>query len=120
MNEVYDKPPSVVKVKVQHFINNKASQLTFFVRAFWEQRIPYSELDLYFWDTLEEWAQVKNHPDEPYSQKERVFWHLLHQLHYWPEQKLLKDPYLVSELTTCIEYLEGEGQYPLDCVGIRP
>lgn len=107
-------------VKVQGFINSKARQLTFYVRGFWQQTIPYSEVDLYFWDTLEEWNQVERNPDEPYSQKERVFWHLLHQMHYWPEQKLLQDPYLRDELNTCIDYLEGEGEYPLDCVGIRP
>lgn len=105
---------------VQTFINAKASQLPFFVRAFWDERIPYAEIDLYFWDTLEEWTQVNPRENEPYSQKERVFWHLLHQLHFWSEQKLMKDPFLRGELTTCLEYLEGEGQYPLDCVGIRP
>lgn len=107
-------------VRVQSFIDNKANQIPYFVRGFWERRIPYSEVDLYFWDTLEEWSQVNRREEEPYSQKERVFWHLLHQLHYWPEQKLLKDPYLISELSACLDYLEGEGQYPLDCIGIRP
>lgn len=107
-------------MRVKNFINLKASQLAYFVRAFWEQRIPYTELDLYFWDTLEEWMQVKPNPDSPYSQKERVFWHVLHQTHYWPAQKLLTDPFLRGELETCLDYLEGEGQYPLDCIGIRP
>lgn len=105
---------------IKHFIDLKAKQLAYFVRGFWSEKIPYAEVDLYFWDTLEEWAQIKSDDSEPYSQKERVFWHLLHQLHYWSEQKLLQDPYLRSELTTCLEYLEGEGQYPLDCIGIRP
>ena len=108
------------KVNINNFIDNKAKQLTYFVRGYWDLRIPYREIDLYFWDTMEEWTQVKAANDEPYSQKERVFWHLLHQLHFWPEQKLLKDPYLHSELIGCVEYLEGEGNYPLDCVGIRP
>ncbi|MCV2884462.1 hypothetical protein OE749_07125 [Aestuariibacter sp. AA17] len=107
-------------MNVQSFIKRKSKQLPFYVRGFWEQRIPYTEVDLYFWDTMEEWAQVIDKEHEPYSQKERVFWHLLHQLHYWPEQKLLNDPYLKDELTTCIDYLEGEGEYPLDCIGIRP
>ncbi|GAA6182844.1 MULTISPECIES: hypothetical protein [Alteromonadaceae] len=107
-------------MNIENFINNKAGQLAFFVRGYWSYKIPYIELDLYFWDTLEEWAHVKKRVDEPYSQKERVFWHLLHQLNYWPEQKLLHDQYLRSELETCLNYLEGEGQYPLDCIGIRP
>ncbi|MDF2179002.1 hypothetical protein P2G88_12145 [Aliiglaciecola sp. CAU 1673] len=105
---------------VQSFINRKAKQLAFFVRAFWEQKIPYREMDLYFWDTMEEWNQLAARHDEPFSQKERVFWHLLHQVHFWPESHLREDPYLRTELTTCLEYLEGDGQYPLDCVGVRP
>jgi hypothetical protein len=107
-------------VKLQHFIDEKSKQLAFFIRGFWEYRIPHREIELYFWDTLEEWTQVKSSDQEPYSQKERVFWHLLHQFHFWPEQKLISDPYLRSELATCLDYLEGAGQYPLDCVGIRP
>ena len=107
-------------MKVQTFINNKAKQITYYIRGFWEETIPYRELDLFFWDTMEEWSQVERTEDEPYSQKERVFWHLLHQLHYWPEQKLMRDPYLRGELSTCLDYLEGEGRYPLDCIGIRP
>lgn len=105
---------------VQSFIESKAKQLAFYVRGLWAKRIPYTEVELFFWDTLEEWAQVKASETEPYSQKERVFWHLLHQLHFWSEQKLVNDEYLRSELLTCLEYLEGDGQYPLDCIGIRP
>lgn len=107
-------------MRVVDFINSKAPQLAYYVRAFWARRIPYAEVDLYFWDTLEEWNHVTSKNNEPYSQKERVFWHLLHQLHFWSESKLLKDPYLRSELSTCLDYLEDGGQYPLDCVGIRP
>lgn len=107
-------------LSVNDFINAKAKQLSYFLRAFWLHQIPYREIDLYFWDTLEEWTAVKRIKDQPYTQKERVFWHLLHQLHFWPEQKLLQDPYLKTELSTCLDFLEGEGCCPLDCVGIRP
>ena len=105
---------------IEHFIDNKAPQLAYFVRAFWDGRIPYKEVDLHFWDTMEEWTQIEAASHEPASQKERVFWHLLHQLHFWDEQKLLKDPYLHSELKVCVEYLEGSSQVPFDCVGVRP
>nr|WP_241264241.1 hypothetical protein [Bowmanella dokdonensis] len=94
--------------------------MAFFVRAFWDRKIPYREVDLYFWDTMEEWTQVQDRNTQPCTQKERVFWHMLHQLHFWPEHKLLEDPYLRSELKTCLEYLEGDGHCPLDCVGVRP
>ncbi len=69
---------------------------------------------------MEEWNHIKFDASAPYSHKERVFWHLLHQIHFWPEAKLLTDKYLRSELETCMGYLEGEGQIPLDCVGVRP
>ncbi|AWL11048.1 hypothetical protein HMF8227_00552 [Saliniradius amylolyticus] len=105
---------------VQQFIGNKSKQLSYYLRAFWAGRIPHQEIELYFWDVLEEWTQVTNSTTEPCSQRERVFWHLLHQMHFWPEQKLRNDVYLRSELETCMTYLEGEGECPLDCIGIRP
>ena len=107
-------------MNIQEFIDAKSSQLTYFLRAFWNESIPYSEINLFFWDTLEEWIQVRPDDEVPYTQKERVFWHLLHQLHYWPEHKVKSDTYLRGELNTCLEYLEGGDEYPLDCVGIRP
>lgn len=82
--------------------------------------MPHQELDLFFWDTLEEWTQVKHTQTEPYSQKERVFWHVLHQIHFWDDSKLMADPFLRGELCTCLDYLEGQGFCPLDCIGIRP
>lgn len=107
-------------MKVEPFIKHKAQQLCFYLRAFWEGELPFSELELFFWDTLEEWAQVEYSLEHPYSQRERVFWHLLHQTHYWPEEKLKYDNYLVEELTNCTLYLEGKGFCPFDCIGIRP
>ena len=107
---------------VKQFISQKTPQLTFYLKGLWNRTIPYNEVDLFFWDTLEEWTIVKMGPDEPYTQKERVFWHLMHQIHYWPEHKLLHDKYLREELDTCIHFLEDktETYLPLDCVGIRP
>jgi len=105
---------------VQNFIDKKSKQLAYFVRGFWAGKIPYSEVDLFFWDTMEEWEPIKSDESDPYSQKEIVFWHLLHQLHFWSEKKLHQDTYLRTELDTCLDYLEGEGRYPLDCIGIRP
>lgn len=105
---------------VDSFINTKAAQLAYYVRAFWDNRIPYSEVNLYFWDIMEEWVKIGTNTNEPSSQKERVFWHLLHQLHFWSEKKLRFDPFLRSELLTCVEFLEGAQVLPLDCIGIRP
>ena len=105
---------------IDSFINSKAAQLAYYVRAFWDRRIHYNEVNLYFWDTFEEWSQLPVVTHEPSSQKERVFWHLLHQLHSWSEHLLLLDPYLRSELLACVEFLEGSNTRPLNCVGVRP
>jgi hypothetical protein len=106
-------------VQIASFIDQKAKQLAFYLSAFWRGELSHAELQLFFWDTLEEWAQVEDRT-EPYSQKERVFWHVLHQLHYWPEPKLAHDTILHDELSNCLHYLEGRGLCPFDCVGIRP
>jgi len=107
-------------VNVQEFVDSKAKQLCFYLRAFWQNELPIDELELFFWDCMEEWGQIDYTLTQPYTQKERVFWHLLHQVHYWGEEKLKHDQYLVDELTNCTKYLEGAGRCPLDCVGIRP
>lgn len=107
-------------MKVKAFINQKARQLCYYLRAFWQGDLPFQELELFFWDTMEEWGQVSYRLNQPYSQKERVFWHLLHQMHFWHEDKLMYDNYLVEELANCMLYLEGKGLCPFDCVGIRP
>lgn len=108
-------------VIIRKFINQKAPQLAYFLRGFWQGKIPYRELDLFFWDTMEEWAQINVVPDHPYSQQERVFWHLLHQMHFWPADTLLNERHLREELVVCIDFLLEEGAYcPLDCVGVRP
>jgi hypothetical protein len=107
-------------VNVQNFVDNKAKQLCFYLRAFWQGELPIEEIELFFWDSMEEWGQVECTLTQPYTQKERVFWHLLHQVHYWNEDKLTKDQFLVDELTNCVNFLEGLGHCPLDCVGIRP
>lgn len=54
------------------------------------------------WDSMEEWGQIEYTFTQPYTPKERVFWHLLHQVHYWPEDKLAHDTYLIEELTNCV------------------
>jgi hypothetical protein len=107
---------------VQKFIENKTKQLAYFVRAYLDQKIIYAELDLFFWDTMEEWAQIKQGKHLPYGRNENVFWHLMHQIHYWPQHILLNDLCLRGELESCIDALLGAGQYPFpkDCIGIRP
>ncbi|WP_408609409.1 hypothetical protein [Alteromonas pelagimontana] len=105
---------------VTSFIDTKSKQLCYYLHAFWDEKLAFREIEIFFWDTLEEWSQVEYNLTLPYTQQERVFWHLLHQLHYWPEEKLRSDTFLVEELTNCISFLEGKGICPFDCIGIRP
>jgi len=107
-------------VTVQYFVDSKAKQLCFYLKAFWLGELPLEELELFFWDSMEEWGQIDYTLTQPYTPKERVFWHLLHQAHFWSEEKLKYDQYLVEELSNCVAFLEGKGMRPFDCVGIRP
>lgn len=113
---------SLLVSTVSHFVQNKSKQLAYYVRHFLQLKMPYSELDLFFWDTMEEWAHVEKGKHLPYEKTEQVFWHVLHQIHYWPALTLIEDPYLRGELETCLDCLESGGNYPLplDCIGIRP
>lgn len=107
---------------VQKFVDRKAKQLAYYVKAYLQHKINYVEVDLFFWDTMEEWAHIKRGRQLPYASNERVFWHLMHQIHFWPQDSLRHDAYLRGELETCIEFLQGSGNYffPLECIGIRP
>lgn len=107
-------------MKLAPFIDSKGKQLCYYLRAFWSGVIPHDELDLFFWDTLEEWSLIKNTVSSPYTQRERVFWHILHQVHYWSEEQLKRDTYLRDELENCLQFIEGKGFCPFDCIGIRP
>jgi len=107
---------------VRKFVDEKAKQLAYFVSAYLDHQIPFNELDLFFWDTMEEWAQIKQGKQLPYAKNEKVFWHLMHQIHFWPQHALLTDTYLRGELETCVDFLQGGGTYPfpISCIGIRP
>ncbi|MBC3766258.1 hypothetical protein H8B19_10225 [Neptunicella marina] len=105
---------------IRNFINDRAGQLAYYVRAFWDFRIPYSELELYFWDVLEEWLNIDSNPSSPYSNKERVFWFVLHQTQDCKASELLSNPEIRAELEVCLASLEGNCPVPLDYVGIRP
>ncbi|MEO3876967.1 hypothetical protein [Rheinheimera fenheensis] len=102
------------------FIEHKSQQLVFYISRYLRGRLPHSELHLFVWDTLEEWAQLHITTQQPCSRREQVFWHLIHQLEYWPEQRLRQDKKLRRSIQDCICYLKGLGIAPPDCVGIRP
>ncbi|WP_333606403.1 hypothetical protein [Arsukibacterium sp.] len=105
---------------IETFIEQKTQQLIFYVSRFLRGRLAHQELHLFVWDTLEEWAQLSWRPASNLSYRERVFWHLLHQLEYWPEPFLRDDKLLRSNIQDCICYLKGKGRIPRNCVGVRP
>ncbi|MCH8538037.1 MAG: hypothetical protein LAT66_09735 [Alkalimonas sp.] len=105
---------------LEQFIEHKTQQLIYYASRFFRGRMPHTELHLFIWDTLEEWAQFGVQLKTPQSLREQVFWHLLHQLEFWPEQQLITDHVLRQNIQHCLSYLKGCGAIPLDCVGIRP
>ncbi|MEN3157413.1 hypothetical protein ABC502_03400 [Alkalimonas sp. NCh-2] len=105
---------------LEQFIELKTRQLIFYTARYFRGRIPHQELHLFIWDTLEEWAQFGIQLKTPQNHQEQVFWHLLHQLEFWPEQQLKTDQVLQQNIQHCLSYLRGKGNIPLDCVGIRP
>lgn len=105
---------------LEHFIELKSQQLIFYVSRYFRGRLPHSELHLFVWDTLEEWAQYQTQTLLPYTHREKVFWHLIHQLEFWPEYHLKQDKYLRRNIQDCLCYLKGRGVAPVDCVGVRP
>tara|TARA_Y100001970_G_C14237083_1_gene862473 strand:+ start:110 stop:457 length:348 start_codon:yes stop_codon:yes gene_type:complete len=107
-------------VSITPFIEEKSRQLCCYLQAFWNGALDYRELNYFFWDTLEEWSLYRCEDSEPYSHRERVFWHLLHQIHYWRDEQLLHDTILRDELKQCVRFLQGDAVFPFDCIGIRP
>ena len=106
---------------IEQFVAHKSKQLCFYLNAFWLADLPHQELQFYFWDTLEEWSLINASPVLPYSHKERVFWHIMYQIHFWPEYDLHHNICLCDELRSCLHFLADEAQiYPFDCIGVRP
>lgn len=104
----------------KNFIDEKSQQLVFYASRFLRGQLSQHELHLFIWDTLEEWAALSNRPESPPAYQERVFWYLVHQLEYWPEQQLRQNKKLKRNLQLCLGFLSGKGQRPENCVGLRP
>jgi len=102
------------------FIDYKGKQLAYFVLGFLEGAIPFRELHLFIDEVLQEWAWLGVKQDQPYEEKEPVFWHLLFTLERWPEQKLRGSWALRNQLSRCATYMSGTGIRPERCCGARP
>lgn len=106
-------------VEAQRFIDTKAFQLTNYADALVAGIIPPTEVELYCWDTIEEWSQFKSLTFKV-SPTESAFWYLLHQITFWNPKEIRTCPVLKSEVDSCIDFLRGDGMYPDFCSGVRP
>ncbi|ABM26167.1 MULTISPECIES: hypothetical protein [Shewanella] len=101
------------------FIDNKAPQLAVYGKAFLSDELEFHEVQLYLWDTLEEW-QLLNPTGDAQTETEKVFWHLLHSFNTWPGSTLRGNQYLRKQIHDCCNFLSLGGRMPNGCIGIRP
>jgi len=90
------------------------------VGAVIDKELHYTELDQFIIDTMEEWASLNVSDETPSNARERVFWHLMHEVSLHGGQALQQDLFFKSEMNTCLDFFNGIGSYPIDCIGWRP
>jgi len=105
---------------IEQFINERVVQMTAYVSAVINQTIHYTELDKFIVDTMEEWASLHVTDETPSNAQERVFWHLMHEVSLHGAQALHQDLFFKSEMHSCLDFFNGIGSYPIDCIGWRP
>ena len=105
---------------VEQFIKNKIVQTTSYVSAVIDQTLHYTELDQFIIDTMEEWASLNVTDETPSNVHERVFWHVVHEISLHGAQALHQNLFFKSEMNTCLDFFNGIGSYPIDCIGWRP
>jgi len=105
---------------IEQFINDKIVQMTAYVSAVINKNIHYTELDNFILDTMSDWTLLKVIDETPSNAQERVFWHLIHEVNLRGAKALNNDLFFKSEMHTCIDFFNGTGSYPIDCIGWRP
>lgn len=105
---------------IEQFINDKILQMTAYVSAVINNTLHYTELDQFVIETMEEWTTLKVTDETPSSAQERVFWHLIHEVSLHGGQALQQNLFFKSEMNTCLDFFNGIGSYPIDCIGWRP
>lgn len=105
---------------IEQFINEKTKQMNSYIKAVCNQTLHYTELDQFIVDTMEEWAALNVTDETPSTAQERVFWHLIHEVSLHGGQALLRNLFFKSEMNTCLDFFNGIGSYPIDCIGWRP
>jgi hypothetical protein len=105
---------------IEQFIDSKISQIHVYFEAVIVDKIHYCELDTFILDTMDEWTLLAVTNETPQSAKERVFWHLIHQVSLHGAKELKENLFFKSEINTCLDFFNGIGSYPIDCIGWRP
>ncbi len=105
---------------IEQFINDKVAQMAAYVSAVINETIHYTELDKFILDTMSEWTLLDVIDETPGSAHELVFWHLMHEVSLHGAQALTHDLFFKSEMNTCLDFFNGIGSYPIDCIGWRP
>lgn len=105
---------------IEQFINDKISQIESYISAVIGKTLHYTELDIFVAETMSEWTLLSVTEETPNNAKERVFWHLVHEICLHGAQSLNDDLYFKSEINTCLDFFSGTGSYPIDCIGWRP
>ncbi|WP_440877510.1 hypothetical protein [Thalassotalea sp. PLHSN55] len=105
---------------VEQFINEKILQVGTYIRAVIDKSIHHTELDNFIKDTMDEWTLFNITEETPNSARERVFWHIIHEISLHGGNALHQDLFFKSEINTCLDFFHGKGSYPIDCIGWRP
>jgi len=105
---------------VEHFINEKITQIRAYITAVVNRSLHHTELDIFVDNTMAEWTLLNVHDETPSNARERVFWHVIHELSLHTAKKFENDLYFKSEMSTCLDFFSGVGSYPIDCIGWRP
>jgi hypothetical protein len=105
---------------IEQFIEQKIQLMHAYVTAVIAGTIHYTELDHFITDTMSEWTLLKVVDEVPLNAKERVFWHLMHEVSLHGAQALNNDLFFKSEINTCLDFFNDLGSYPIDCIGWRP
>jgi hypothetical protein len=105
---------------IEQFINEKITQVGAYITAVINHSLHYTELDQFVENTMAEWTLLHVNDETPSNARERVFWHIMHELSLHSANTLESNLYFKSEMSTCLEFFAGVGSYPIDCVGWRP
>ncbi|ASP46785.1 hypothetical protein [Cognaticolwellia beringensis] len=105
---------------IEQFINEKITQIRAYITAVINHSLHYTELDQFVDNTMAEWTLLHVSDETPSNARERVFWHIMHELSLHSANDLERDLYFKSEISTCLDFFSGTGSYPIDCIGWRP